>query len=199
MKNIEFTPEEIYKKRKELGIDTSIRTLLEIAESSKDQSKRKLAIQYLRSFEKISDSLKEECFDALEHIIVSDKAIKLKCEAATSLGKLKIEMGLEPLKWLLDQSEMDYESRKTVLRAIHGCRFEKPEIKLFLTYIDSPYKTIKNYVKNTLLNLGPETAIDIFLDFLEQNISDVAKKELINLIGYEISGLNVSFDGNSFL
>ncbi len=199
MKDIDFTPQEIYNKRERLGKENSIRSLLEIVDVSTDKSNRRQAIQYLRSFEEIPDSLKLECFDTLEAIIVSDKDIELKCEAATSLGKLKIEMGLEPLKWLLEQEDLAHDAKKKILKAIHDCRFEKPEIEIFLNYLDSSYNTIRDYVKNALLNLSPENAIHIFLNFMAQNISEIARKELIKLIGYELSGLNVSYDGNSYL
>lgn len=199
MKRTDITPEEIYKKRKQLGVENSVRTLLELAEIGKENSTRNQALQYIRSFEDIPESLKSECFDTLEGIIISDKDIELKCEAATSLGKLKLEKGLEPLKWLLNEASLDQGAKKKILKAIHDCRFEKPEIELFLSHLDSKYNAINDYVKNALLNLSPEMAIHIFLDFLEQNISDIARKEIIKLIGYEISGLNVSYNGNSYL
>lgn len=199
MKKVDISPEEVYAKRKQLGVENSVRTLLELADEGEQNSTRKQALQYIRSFDDIPDSLKQECFDTLEGIIISDKNIELKCEAATALGKLKIERGLEPLKWLLEQPSIDHEARKKILKAIHDCRFEEPEIELFLSYIDSNFNTVKDYVKNTLLNLGPQTAITIFLDFMEENISDVARKEITKLIGYELSGLNVSYNGNSYL
>ncbi|TXT63297.1 MAG: putative PBS lyase HEAT-like repeat protein [Promethearchaeota archaeon] len=199
MKEFNLAPREIFEKRNELGVSNSIKTLLEIIEFSDTDLVRKEALQTLRSFDDMPESLKMQCFGSLENVIISEKNIALKCEAGKTIGKLKIEKGLEPLKWLLDQQNLGYEDIKIVLKAIHDCKFEKEEIELFLSYIDSKYTTIKEYVKNTLLTLTPETAIKIFLDYLGKNPSNEAKKELIKLVGYEITGLNVSFDDFSYL
>jgi HEAT repeat protein len=199
MKKIELAPKEIFEQRKKLGTTNSIKTLLGIAHHGDENSRRKEAIKYIRSFNNIPQSLKMECLESLENIIVSEKEIVLKCEAAQSLGKLKIEKALEPLKWLLDQSKIKYENKKTILKAIHDCRFEKKEISLFLEHLDSKYKVVREYVKNALLNLTPETAIKLFLEYLDKNPSNDTKKEIIKLIGYEITGLNVSFDDFSYL
>jgi HEAT repeat protein len=199
MKKIELAPKEIYEKRNELGLNHSVKYLLGIIDLDEEISRRKQALYYLRSFEDMPETLKMECFECLEGIIISETNSELKCEAAKSLGKLRIEKALDPLKWLLKQPSINYEDKKIILKAIHDCRFIEIEIELFLEHLDSHYKSIKEYVKNELLKLDPERAVDLFLDYFDKNPSNETKKEIINLIGYEISGLNISFDDNSFI
>jgi HEAT repeat protein len=201
MSNIEFNPIEVYNKRQELGLSTAVQLLIQIINSQEELSKRKEAIKIIGSIEKIPDNAKEVCFQTLENVIISEKTIELKCEAARSMGKIKLKKSLEPLKWILENSSdaLDAEMEKTVLKAIHSIRFEKPEIDLFIKYLDSDYKVTREYVSYELLNLPPNEAINMLLESFNTEISNSCKIEVVKLIGKYISSLNVSYNDSNYL
>ena len=83
-----YQPVEVFHKRINLGIDTSIEILSDIIEFEKNNERRKEAIKYLGLFREKS------CFKLFENLIISDENIDIKCEAAKALGRLKEKKGL---------------------------------------------------------------------------------------------------------
>jgi len=200
MLNTKMHPREIYKRSQEFGLENSVKMLVEIIEQEKDDDKRKEAIKYLALISDNSSSLKNECFATFENLLISDDKVEIKCEAAKALGKLKHEKALKPLKWIVEREPVDYNLKIAVLKAIYKIRFEEPEIKLFINELDSAINSISEYVSIQLLSLNPEKLITTLLDSLKnKNLSKNHKVELLKLIGYEISSLNVSFEDRSYL
>ena len=193
-------PREIYQRNQEFGLENSANMLTEIIEQEKDNDKRKEAIKYLALIIDNSTSLKNECFATFENLLISDDKIEIKCEAAKALGRLKDEKALKPLKWILDQTPVDYNIKIAVLKAIYKTRFEEPEIKLFINELDSSINSIREYVSIQLLSLNPERLLTLLLDSLKnKKLSKKHKAELLKLIGYEISSINVFFEDTSYL
>ena len=193
-------PREIYQRSEEFGLKNSANMLTEIIETEKDDIKRKEAIKYLGLMSSNSASLKNECFETFENLLISDDAVEIKCEAAKALGKLKHEKALKPLNWVLTKEPVDYNIKISVLKAIHKTRFEEPEIRLFINELDSKFKSIKEYVSIQLLSLQPEKLIGLLLDSLKnKGFSNEHKAEFLKLIGYELSSINVSFEDISFI
>ncbi|MFX0178501.1 MAG: HEAT repeat domain-containing protein, partial [Candidatus Hodarchaeota archaeon] len=200
MQKTKINPREIYQRSEEFGLEASASMLTEIIESEKDNSKRTEAIKYLSLISNNSKPLKEECFETFENLLISDDTIEVKCEAAKALGRIRHEKALKPLKWILDQKSIDYNIEVAVLKAIYKTRFEEPEIRIFINKLVSTYNSIKEYVSIRLLSLNPEKLIKLLLDSLKnKNFSNKHRVELIKLIGYEISSINVSFEDISYL
>jgi HEAT repeat protein len=193
-------PDDIYAKRQQLGLGNSIRMLSEIIDVTKNNSKRIEAIKYLGLMCKEDPSLGKECFDTLENVLISEEGTSIKCEAAKSLGKLRLEKGLKPLIWILDQDFNDPEIYIAALKSIGKIRFEQEETKLFVRYLDSGFNSIKNFVKNKLLDLEPAKLIHSLVSALKDNsLSNKHKSEIIKLMGYEISSINISLDDISYI
>lgn len=193
-------PEEIFQKREQLGLNNSVRMLSEIIDTGKNTEIRKDAINYLGKISKHSSHLKKECYEILENILISDDNSDIKCEAAISLGKTQYEKALKPLKWALEQETTNNELKEASLRAIANIRFDEPEIKLFIQELDNRTQSIKNFIKNQLIMLNPEDSIKILLRSLKtENFSQDHKAEIINLIGLELSSINITFEDSSYL
>ena len=200
MLKVKNHPREIYQRREEFGLKNSASMLTEIIELEKDNSKRKEAIKYLGLISNNSTSLKTECFNTFENLLISDDTVDIKCEAAKALGRIKHEKALKPLKWVLEQEPVDYHIKLSVLKALHKTRFEEPEIRLFINELNSKYNSIKEYASIQLLSLQPEKLIGLLLDSLKnKKFSNDHKAELIKLIGYEVSSINVSFEDISYI
>lgn len=199
MSNIEFNPMEVYKNRQQLGLSNAVQLLIKIINSDENVSKRTEAIKILGTIEDIPKDIRIECFETLENVLISEETIELKCEAAKSMGKIKLEKSIEPLKWILENSRVDAKTEKTILKAIHNIRFEKPEIELFISYLDSKFQSTREYVGFELLNLPPNDAIKILLDSFDNNLSNSCKIEIIKLIGNYLSSLNISYDDSSYI
>ncbi len=200
MTNPNFPPEEIFENRAEFGLYNSIRMLTKIIESSDDSNKRKSAIKYLGLVSKEAPAYKEECFDSIENILISEENIEIKCEAAKALGKLKLKKALKPLLWIFDKSVDNNDLRLSILKAIYKITFEDAEIELFIKELDSSHIEIKEYVKNQLLILNPEVLVKKLINSLpNKNLSNKNKAEIIKLIAFEISSINSSFEGSSFI
>ena len=200
MLKVKIQPREIYQRSEEFGLENSANMLTEIIEKEKDNNKRREAIKYLGLVSSNSIKLKNECFETFENLLISDDIIEIKCEAAKALGRIKHQKALKPLKWVLEQGLTDYNIKNSVLKAIRKTRFEDPEIKLFINELDNSYNSIKEYVSIQLLSLSPERLINLLLDSLKnKKFSNNHKVELIKLIGYEISSINVSFEDVSFI
>ncbi|GAI68045.1 unnamed protein product, partial [marine sediment metagenome] len=119
---------------------------------------------------------------------------------AKALGKLKFEKALKPLMWVLEQKLDNLDVKLSVLKAIKKIKFEEPQINLFINELDSHYNSIKDFVKNQLLSIEPEILIKSLLSYLKsENISNEHKSEIIKLIGYELSSINISFEDISYL
>ncbi|GAG81298.1 unnamed protein product, partial [marine sediment metagenome] len=76
------SPQEIFDKREEFGLESSVEMLIDIIESEKDNSKRKEAVKFLGGISNYVPRLKNECFTVIENILISEDEIDLKCEAA---------------------------------------------------------------------------------------------------------------------
>ena len=195
-----LAPEEIYRSREELGINNSISMLTEIIDTNKEDKLRNEAINYLGKITHDSDTLKEQCFETFENLLISDDNIDIKCSAAKALGKMGYEKALKPLKWIIDQERSNDKIKEESLRAIAKIRFDEPEIKLFIEELDNKNPSIKTFIKNQLINLNPEEVIKLLLISLEsKDFSKIHKAEIINLIGFELSSINISFEDSSFL
>ena len=193
-------PREIYQKSEEFGLTNSANLLTDILESDKDDSIRKEAIKYLAMISTNSTALKNECFSTFENLLISDDEIDIKCEAAKALGRIKDEQGLKPLNWILEQKEVDNEIKLSVLKAIHKIRFQEPEILLFINELASDYDSIRDFVTIQLLSLNPENIVSLLLDSLKRrNLSNKHKAELIKLMGYELSSINISVEDPSYI
>jgi len=193
-------PREIYQRTEEFGLENSANMLTEIIEKEKDNTKRKEAIKYLGLVSNNSTKLKNECYETFENLLISDDTIEIKCEAAKALGRIKHEKALKPLKWMLEQDLDNKDIKLSILKAIKKIRFEDPEIKIFVNELGNSSNSIKEYVSIQLLSLNPEKLINLLLDSLKnKKFSNNHKAELIKLIGYEISSINVSFEDISYL
>jgi len=193
-------PEEIFQRREELGIANSIKLLTEIIGTEKATNKRKGAIKYLGLLGREAPSLKKECFDTLENILISEEGIEIKCEAAKALGKLKLDKALKPLKWILEEKSDSLEIKLSVLKAIKKIKFDEEEIELFIRELDSSHNSLRDFIKNQLLTLNPEKLVKILIKSLkEKEFSDEHNTEIIKLMGIELSTIDISFEDISYL
>ncbi|MFX0081088.1 MAG: HEAT repeat domain-containing protein [Candidatus Hodarchaeota archaeon] len=193
-------PREIFERRKELGVKNSVNMLTEIIESDVDGNKRKEAIKYLALISNNSMEIKDNCFTIFENLLISEEKVEIKCEAAKAIGRIKHEKGLKPLKWILEQKQVDNELKLSVFKAIRQIRFKEPEIKLFINELDCNFNAIKDFITIQLLSLNPEHLISGLLDSLKNKyLSNKHKAELIKLIGYELSSINISYEDISYM
>ena len=193
-------PAEIFQRREEIGLLNSFNMLTEIIEVDKDDSKRRESVKFLGLMGDYSSQLKKECFETLENLLVSDDKIGIKCEAAKALGRIKYEKSLKPLKWVLEQKPVNNNIKLSVLKAIHETRFEEPEINLFINELDNELLSIKDFITIQLLSLEPEKLINLFLSTLDdKKFSNRHHKEVLRLLGYEISSINISFEDTSYV
>ncbi|MFX0021033.1 MAG: HEAT repeat domain-containing protein [Candidatus Hermodarchaeota archaeon] len=200
MLKVKIQPREIYQRTEELGLENSANMLTEIIEKGKDNNKRREAIKYLGLISNTSTKLKNECYGLFENLLVSDDIIDIKCEAAKALGRIKNQKALKPLKWVLEQEPINNEMKLSVLKAIKKTRFDTAEIKLFISELDNTSNSIREYVSIELLGIDPVNLINVSLESLKnKKFSKKHKIELIKLMGYEISSINVSFEDKSYL
>jgi len=194
------SPQEIFERREEFGLKNSVEMLIDIIETEKDNSRRKEAVKFLGSVSNYIPQLKKECFTIIENVLISEDKIDLKCEAAKALGKLKNDKALEPLNWILEQKIDSVDLRLAVLRAIMNIKFGEPQINTFIKELDSRYNSVKEFVRNYLVGIEPENLIDLLLRNLKsENISNEHKSEIIKLIGYEISSINIAFQDTNYV
>ncbi|MFW9819478.1 MAG: HEAT repeat domain-containing protein [Candidatus Thorarchaeota archaeon] len=200
MLNIKVQPREIYQRMEELGLENSANMLTEIIEKEKDNFKRKEAIKYLGLISNSSAKLRNVCYGLFENLLISDNIIDVKCEAAKALGRIKDQKALKPLKWVLEHKIIDNELKLSVLKAIKKVKFETPEIQLFISELDNRSSSIREYVSIELLSIDPVNLISLSLESLRnKKFSKNHKAELLKLMGYEISSINVSFEDKSYL
>jgi HEAT repeat protein len=196
----ELHPQEIYQKRDEIGLNHSANLLRDILESYKDDSFRKEAIKYLALICVSSKTLIDENFTTIENQLISDDKVEIKCEAAKALGRIKDERGLKPLLWIIEQEDIDNELKLSAFKAIHKIRFQKAEIELFINELTSDYASIRDFVTIQLLSLNPEKLISLLVESLQRrDISNTHKTEIIKLIGYELSSINISVGALSYI
>jgi len=200
MPDSNLSPQEIFDKREEYGLEKSFEMLTDIIETDKDNGKRKSAITHLGSIVKFAPQLNNECFTTLENLLISELNIDIKCEAAKALGKLKNEKALKPLKWTLEQKNANAELKLAVLKALIKTKFDDPQIKIFLNELNSEYSTIREYVRSQLLGLKPEILMALALETLKsESFSNKHKSEIIKLIGYELSSINITFQDMDYV
>ncbi|MFX1447832.1 MAG: HEAT repeat domain-containing protein [Promethearchaeota archaeon] len=194
------SPQEIYDKREDIGLENSVKMLINIIETENDNSKRKEAIKFLGGIGNYIPQLKDECFRIIENVLISEEGVNLKCEAAKSLGKLKIDKALKPLNWVLEQNIDNTDLRLAVLDAINKIKFEKPQINVFIRELDSKYNSVREFVKNHLVEIEPEILMESLLFYLKsEKISNEHKSEIIKLIGYELSSINLTFQDLNYI
>jgi HEAT repeat protein len=200
MSDLKPSPQEIYNKRDEFGLENSVEMLTDIIETEKDNSKRKEAVKYLGGIGNYIPRLKNECFTTIENVLISEDKLDLKCEAAKALGKLKSEKALKPLRWMLEQKIDNVELRLATLKAIMKIKFDEPEINVFIKELDSRYIVIRDFVRNHLVEVEPEILINTLVSNLKsKDISNDHKTEIIKLIGYELSSINIAFQDLNYI
>jgi HEAT repeat protein len=193
-------PKEIFERREEFGLTNSIKMLTQIIDSDKNNSKRQGAVKYLGLVSNEAPALKNECFDTLENILISDDGIEIKCEAAKALGKLNHEKALKPLIWVLNQNSDNANLRISALKAIKKIRFEEAEIDLYINELGNEFNSVRDYVRNQILTLDLNTLIKASLKSLnKKNISDIHKSEILKITGFQLSSINIPFKDTSFL
>jgi len=194
------SPQEIFDRREEFGLDNSVEMLANIIETEKNNNKRKEAVKYLGGISNYIPQLKDECFAIIENVLISEDKIDVKCEAAKTLGKLKNNKALKPLNWILEQNIDSVDLRLAALKAIKNIKFDRPQITTFIKELDSRYNSVKEFVRNHLVGIEPELLIDSLLGNLKsENISNEHKSEIIKLIGYELSSLNIAFQDTNYV
>jgi len=194
------SPQEIFDRREEFGLDNSVEMLANIIETEKNNNKRKEAVKYLGGISNYIPQLKDECFAIIENVLISEDKIDVKCEAAKALGKLKNNKALKPLNWILEQNIDSVDLRLATLKAIMNIKFDGPQISTFIKELDSKYNSVKEFVRNHLVGIEPELLIDSLLGNLKsENISNEHKSEIIKLIGYELSSINVAFQDTNYV
>ena len=200
MLKTKISPQEVFERSKEFGVKNSASMLTEIIESEADSNKREEAIKYLALMSNNYIEIKDSCFKTFENLLISDEKVEIKCEAAKALGRIKHEKGLKPLKWILEQKEIDNTLKLSVFKAIKHIRFQEPEVQLFINELDSNFNAIKDFITIQLLSLNPEDLISLLLDSLKnKHFSNDHKAELVKLIGYELSSINISYDDISYI
>ena len=194
------SPQEIFDRREEFGLDNSVEMLANIVETEKDNNKRKEAVKFLGGISNYIPRLKDECFAIIENVLISEDKIAIKCEAAKALGKLKNDKALKPLNWILEQKIDSVDLRLAALKAIMNIKFDEPQINIFIKELDSRHNSVKEFVKNHLVGIEPELLIDSLLGNLKsENISNEHKSEIIKLIGYELSSINIAFQDTNYV
>ncbi|MFW9943043.1 MAG: HEAT repeat domain-containing protein, partial [Candidatus Thorarchaeota archaeon] len=200
MQKTKIPPREIFERSKEFGVKNSASMLTGIIESEANDKLRKESIKYLALISNNSFEIKDSCFQTFENLLISDEKVEIKCEAAKALGRIKHEKGLKPLKWILEQKEIDDTLKLSVFEAIKHIRFQEPEIKLFINELNSNNIALKDFITIQLLSLKPADLISLLLESLKnKQLSNIHKAELIKLMGYELSSINISYDESSYI
>jgi len=195
-----YSPEEIFNRREEFGLDNSVEMLANIVETEKNSNKRQEAVKFLGSISNYIPRLKDDCFAIIENVLISEEKIDLKCEAAKALGKLKYDKALKPLNWILEQNIDSVDLRLATLKAIMNVKFDEPQINSFIKELDSRHNSVKKFVRNHLVGIEPEKFIDLLLKNLKsENIGFENKSEIIKLIGYELSSINIPFQDTNYI
>ncbi|MFX1375360.1 MAG: HEAT repeat domain-containing protein [Promethearchaeota archaeon] len=193
-------PKEIFERSNEFGVKNSASMLTEIIESDANSNKRKEAIKYLSLIGNNSIEIKDECFNIFENLLISDDRVEIKCEAAKALGRIKHENGLKPLKWMLEQKQVDNSIKLSVLKAIQKIRFQKAEVRLFINELDCNSNAIRDFITIQLLSLDPTELINVLIDSLKiKHFSNKHKSELVKLIGYELESINITYEDMSYI
>lgn len=194
-----LAPTEIYQRRVEFGIKNTVDMLSEIIESD-TKSKRLESIKYLGILSSSAPSIKKECSSLFENVLISDNDSEIRCEAAKALGKTKYEKALKPLKWILKEKTIDDEIKLAALRAIAQIRLEEDEIKLFIDDLGSKNRRLRGLIKNQLIHVEPEKLIKVLAKSLSNDKYSIYHKiEIIRLIGYELSSINISLEDTGYI
>ncbi|MHA1337185.1 MAG: HEAT repeat domain-containing protein, partial [Promethearchaeota archaeon] len=193
-------PKEVFLRRNELGLDQTIDLLYRLIEESEDIEIRRKAVKYIGLLGNSTENIKKECFKILENILLSVDDEELKCEAAKSLGILKVKSAIEPLSWTLKNKNINSKLKIACLKAISDIGLRNSEIKLFLEQLVNATEDIKQCVIDRLTLLEPNNLISNLLKFLQDDkISDALKKEIIKLINRMIKSINESLGDIKYL
>lgn len=196
--NIE--PQDIYRRCEELGLGQALDMLVEILDNAKQIDKRKNSVKYIGLIGGKSKDLKNDCFELLENLVISEKDESIKGEATKALGELQYEKALKPLKWLLEQENVGPKLMITALRAIANIRMDLPEITLFIEHLGCPVKTVKACIMNKFTQISPDILICALLRSLaRQDFKETHKAEIIKAIGFNLASIDMSFEGISYL
>ncbi|KKM77702.1 hypothetical protein LCGC14_1367380 [marine sediment metagenome] len=191
MEKTKIHPREIYQRSAEFGLLSSANMLIGIIESDNDNKRRLESIKYLALISDNSTEIKEGSFAIFENLLVSSNEVVIKSEAAKALGRIKNEKGLKPLKWILEQNQINDQIKLSALKAIKEIRFHEPEVELFIHELDDSFKPIRDFVSVQLLGLSPNKLVDLLLDSLKnRNLSNFHKMESIKLLANKLSGIN---------
>ena len=196
----EISPSEIYQRRDQLGLTTSLSMLEDFAYNSEKSLNRIQAIKYIGLLGAYNSLLKEKCYEILENFLISEENTAMKCESARSLATLGFNKGAKPLKWILKQKQIDQSLKLATLKALSKLHFEEEEIDLFIRELDCEDDSIHECVKNTLIDLSPAVLIQSLVRFLQKDdLSYSQKIEIIKLLSLELNTVNVSFDDTSYV
>ncbi|KKK40422.1 hypothetical protein LCGC14_0767230 [marine sediment metagenome] len=191
MEKTKIRPREIYQRSEEFGLLSSANMLIGIIESDNDNKRRLESIKYLALISDNSTEIKEGSFTIFENLLVSSDQVVIKSEAAKALGRIKHEKGLKPLKWILEQNQINDQIKLSALKAIKEIRFHEPEVELFIHELDDSFKPIRDFVSVQLLGLSPNKLVDLLLDSLKnRSLSNFHKMESIKLLAHKLSGIN---------
>ena len=92
------------------------------------------------------------------------------------------------------------ELRIAALTALRKIRFDEPQINIYINELDSRYNSIRELVKNHLVEVEPEVLINSLVSYLKSSdISNEHKTEIIKLIGYELSSINIAFQDMNYI
>ncbi|MHA1756520.1 MAG: HEAT repeat domain-containing protein [Promethearchaeota archaeon] len=200
MLDSKIQPKEVFLRRNELGLDQTIDLLYRLIEESEDIEIRRKAVKYIGLLGNSTENIKKECFKILENILLSVDDEELKCEAAKSLGILKVKSAIEPLSWTLKNKNINSKLKIACLKAISDIGLRNSEIKLFLEQLVNATEDIKQCVIDRLTLLEPNNLISNLLKFLQDDkISDALKKEIIKLINRMIKSINESLGDIKYL
>ncbi len=197
-----MNPEEIYKRLDAIGIANCTEMLIEVIHSDAKSEYRRSAIKYLGILCSKDPSIGEKCFTELENIIVSQESNEFVKEAAISFGKSKQVKALKPLIWYLKKEEKptDPSLISVILRAIADIRFDDDEIKLFIEFLDFKSKEVNETVRDELLSVIPGKLVGHLLVSLKsEGFSENLKKEIVDLLGFELLNINISFENSNYL
>ncbi len=158
MLNSKLAPTEIFQRRGEFGIRNTVDMLTDIIESDKKQNRLE-SIKYIGMLSSSAPSIRKECTEILENVLISDDNQDIQCEAAKALGKTNYDKALKPLKWILKEKTTDIELKIATLRAIANIRLEDEEIKLFINDLGNKNRRLRGLIKNQLIQVEPEKLI----------------------------------------
>jgi Leucine-rich repeat (LRR) protein len=172
---------------------SSIEGLIAIIENSNNTEKRLESIRNLSGVLGKNDKM----FKLLEHLLISDSDVEIRCLAAESLRKNFSEKLFEPMMWSI-QHESSIRCLKIVFKSLlfymENLELSDQNSKLKLiehinTFNDSEFKiAIKNFSENKSVQ---ETHVTELIEIIYNYVSLSFLKKKFWRIKYKIEGLNV--------